>query len=420
LSHAFTVRTLGPQVIPSPLDLGHVADDDRVLVDVELHAGQRASMARAFEKAGPRETLFFDPAACRVGILTAGGLCPGTNNVIRTIVLELFHKYGVRSVLGFRFGFAGLDPASGVEPISLSLDDVRHIHGRGGTILGTSRGKHDVGTMVETLDARGVDALFVIGGDGSMRGAHAIAEEALARGRKLAVVALPKTIDNDVAWVDKTFGFDTAVAVARNAVDAAHTEALSIRNGVGLVKLMGREAGFIAAHAALASHDVDACLVPEVPFSRTRLLAWLEKRLAARGHAVVVVAEGCAKHFADLERAPKDASGNLDFGSDDLDVGAILSRDCARFGLKYIDPSYMIRGVPAAPVDAILCDDLARNAVHAAMAGKTDVLVGRWHRSFTHVPLPLVLEGKKRIDPRGDLWRAVLETTGQPDLRPTK
>lgn len=417
MSHAgqaFAVRALGARTIPSPLGLEYVEDDERVLVDVQLRSGDRPHTSRAFEKAGPRSHLFFDPAATRAGIVTAGGLCPGINNVIRTIVLQLFHKYGVRSILGFRYGFAGLDPSSHVEPISLTLDDVRHIHTRGGTILGTSRGMHDVGRMVETLDARGVDVLFVIGGDGSMRGAHAIAEEAIARGKKIAVVGVPKTIDNDIPWVDKSFGFETAVAMARTVIDAAHSEAISAADGVGLVKLMGREAGFIAAHATLASHDVDACLIPEVPLSLERLFAYVERRIATRRHAVIVVAEGCAKQLVSTDGAPRDASGNLDFGSERLDVGRILARRFERYTLKYIDPSYMIRGVPAEAVDAILCDDLARSAVHAAMAGKTDILVGRWHRVFTHVPLPLVLSEKKRIDPRGPLWRAVLETTGQP------
>jgi 6-phosphofructokinase 1 len=433
--NAWTVRTLGPRTIASPLGLStepndevpdFVPDDTRVLHQVELAAGQTVDATRAFEKAGPREKIYFAPATATAGIVTSGGLCPGINNVIRTIVLQLFHRYGVKTVFGFRYGFAGLDPASGLAPEMLTPDHVRHVHGRGGTMLGTSRGGHDPKVMVDTLEANGVDMLLAIGGDGTMRGAHAIAEEADRRGKKIAVVGVPKTIDNDIAFVDKTFGFETAVAMAKVAIDAAHTEATSARGGIGLVKLMGREAGFIAAHAALASHDVNVCLVPEVSFAvegPNGLLAYLEKRLATRGHAVVVAAEGCATSLpASLENAPRDASGNLSFQSASLDIGSHLRTRIVSYfkekkipvTLKYIDPSYMVRGVRADANDAIFCDELARAAVHAAMAGKTDVMVGRWHRAFTHVPLPLALSEKKRIDPDRELWLAVLETTGQP------
>jgi 6-phosphofructokinase 1 len=276
--------------------------------------------------------------------------------------------------------------------------------------------------MAAALAARGVDALVAIGGDGTMRAAHAIGEAARARGQRLGVVAVPKTIDDDIPFVDKTYGFETAVAMARTAIDAAHEEAIAVENGIGLVKLMGREAGFIAAHATLASRDVNACLVPEVPFDTERVLAWLEARLAARAHAVIVVAEGCGARLVGEPDALRDEVGNLRFQSEELDIGPHMKRAIERwfrerrvaFTLKYIDPSYTIRGVPAHAIDAAFCDELARHAAHAVMAGKTDVLVGRWHRVFTHVPLPLVLARKKRIEPDGDLWFAVLEATGQP------
>lgn len=433
---AWGVRTLGECKHPSPLGLSttqndgvpdYVDDHVRVLHDTDVSEGHAPDTTRTFEKAGPRARIFFDPPQTRAGIVTAGGLCPGINNVLRSLVLQLFHKYGVKSILGFRYGFGGLDPATKVPPMPLGPDDVRHIHARGGTLLGTSRGRRDLGVMLDTLDEHAIDILFVIGGDGTMRGAHALGEAARARGRALSIVGIPKTVDNDIPFVDKTFGFETAVAMARVAIDAAHTEALSVMNGVGLVKLMGRGAGFIAAHATLASRDVNLCLVPEVPFAvegPSGLLAFLEKRLAARGHAVVVVAEGCASMLADAEKGPRDASGNLRFADDALDIGHFLrDRICAHFSekglpltLKYIDPSYMIRGVPATAMDAVFCDELARYAVHAAMAGKTDVMVGRWHRVFTHVPLELALSTKKRIDPDRELWLAVTETTGQPVL----
>jgi 6-phosphofructokinase 1 len=428
----WVVRTLGDRDVLSPLGLSKLSGDEipdyvrdgiRVLQDAELSPGELPDASRSFEKAGPREYLFFEPKETRAAIVTAGGLCPGTNNVIRSLVLHLVHKYGVSAVLGFRYGFAGLDPASKTSPVPLSPDDVRHIHARGGTMLGTSRGGRDAGVMCDMLAEHRIDCLFTIGGDGTMRGAHSIADEARKRGMKLAVVGIPKTIDNDIPFVDKTFGFETAVSMAKVAIDAAHTEALSVLNGIGLVKLMGRNAGFIAAHAALASHDVNVCLVPEVRFDidgPRGLLPFIEHRLKTRGHAVVVVAEGCGVRLA--EGGPRDASGNLRFASADLDIGTHLKmridRHFADAGipitLKYIDPSYMLRGVPANAMDAVFCDELARYAAHAAMAGKTDVMVGRWHRSFTHVPLPMALSEKKRIDPDKELWLAVTETTGQP------
>ncbi|MDB4935844.1 MAG: Diphosphate--fructose-6-phosphate1-phosphotransferase [Labilithrix sp.] len=429
----WSVRNLGERRVLSPLGLSKIADDEipdyvpdgmRVLHDVELSPGEIPDTSRSFEKAGPREYLFFDPKTTRAGIVTAGGLCPGINNVIRSLVLHLVYKYGVQHVTGFRYGFAGLDPASGFAPVPLGAEDVLHVHARGGTMLGTSRGSHDPGVMVETLAKSRIDCLFAIGGDGTMRAAHAISEEAIKRGMNLAVVGIPKTIDNDIPFVDKTFGFETAVSMAKIAIDAAHTEALSALHGIGLVRLMGRSAGFIAAHAALASHDVNVCLVPEVRFDVDGphgLLAYLKRRLETRGHAVVVVAEGCGMRLA-AKDGPRDASGNLRFASADLDIGTYLKERIEHYfaenampiSLKYIDPSYMLRGVPANAIDAVFCDELARYAAHAAMAGKTDVMVGRWHRSFTHVPLPLALSAKKRIDPHKELWLAVTETTGQP------
>jgi 6-phosphofructokinase 1 len=436
-SSQYEVASLGPCTIASPLGLSttdadrspsYVREGTRVLHQLELAPGETPDARHALEKAGPRETVFFDPARTRAAILTAGGLCPGINNVIRALVLELVHKYRVASVVGFRYGFAGLDPAGGTpDAVPLGPDEVRHVHTLGGTMLGTSRGGHDSNVMLDTLLARAIDLLFVIGGDGTMRGAHALAEEAARRGARIAVIGIPKTIDNDIAFADKTFGFETAVAIARVAIDAAHTEATSARGGIGLVKLMGREAGFIAAHASLASHDVNVCLIPEVPFTLKGprgLLAYLERRLTERGHAVVVVAEGCGTQLAAATAdasAPRDPSGNLRFSESELDIGQHLKSEIGAhfeakklpFTLKYIDPSYMIRGVPANAIDAVFCADLARNAVHAAMAGKTDIMVGRLHRCFTHVPLPLVLSRKKRVDPHGDLWLSVTESTGQ-------
>ncbi|MBX3232481.1 MAG: ATP-dependent 6-phosphofructokinase [Labilithrix sp.] len=419
-AHRTDIRELGPRAVRSPLTSGgFVADSERILREIELPRPVAGGAPRFFELAGPRAELFFDPTRVHAAIVTAGGVCPGINDVIRGLVLELRHRYGVRAVTGFRYGFRGLVTA---PPIELDLASVASIHMTGGTMLGTARGPADPRDVVDVLEREGVQMLFVVGGDGSMRAAHAVAEEAARRNAAIAVVGIPKTIDNDIPFVDKTFGFDTAVSTARIALEAAHAEAISGERGVALVKLMGRHAGFLAAHATLASHDVNACLVPEVPFELEGphgLLRWLDRRLEARGHAVIVVAEGCTLPGANARE--RDASGNERLAADDRDVGRLLKRAIERSfdratTLKYIDPSYIVRALRATAEDATFCDALARNAVHAAMAGKTDILVGRWHRRFTHVALSDALRADKRLDPNGPVWRQVLEATGQPSF----
>jgi 6-phosphofructokinase 1 len=432
-----TISTLGERRVPSPLGLSTVPGDEiadyvpdraRVLVHAEALEDETPDTSLRFEKAGPRQQIFFEPRATRAAIVTCGGLCPGINNVIRSMVLELHHRYGVSEVVGYRYGYQGLGSKAQAS-MRLTPEVVRNIHTSGGSVLGTSRGTESASKLVDTLVRDEVDVLFTIGGDGTLRGAHAIHEELVRRDLRIAVVGVPKTIDNDVAYVDKTFGFDTAVEVARLALDGAHTEAVSAPNGVGLVKVMGRDAGFIAASATLASLEVNFCLIPEVHVDLDGprgLFAVLERRLAERQHALIVVAEGCARSFG-IDGGERDESGNLRYSSAELDVGAWLRDDIVRtfkargigVTVKYIDPSYMIRSVPANASDSIFCDMLARHAVHAGMAGKTDLVIGRWHSVFTHVPLSLVTSARKAVDPDGALWLAVGETTGQPSLANT-
>ena len=429
------VSTLGEATYPSPLALSSTPDDEvadfvpddaRVMLQVETTASAALEPPVLFEKAGPRSRIYFDPSRSRAGIVTCGGLSPGINNVVRAMVLELYYKYGVKDILGYRYGFEGLSPKVGMQPMQLGPDEVRSVHTAGGSFLGLSRGKQEVKLMVDTLVRDRVDMLFVIGGDGSLRGAQAIHAELLRRGVKKTVLGVPKTIDNDVAYVDKTFGFDTAVEIARMAIDGAHAEAVSARNGVAIVKLMGRESGFVAAAATTASAEVNFCLVPEVRFELEGpggLLMALQKRLNERGHAVIVVAEGCGASLVD-GNVERDASGNVRYASADADIGPSLrdaiighfKRVSLPITVKYIDPSYMIRSVPANAGDSIFCDALARQAVHAAMAGKTGIAIGRWHGVFTHVPLGITTSYRKRIEPDRTTWLAVTETTGQPRL----
>src|SRR5262245_32358848 len=423
-------RTLGERRIPSPLNLStHVGDGlahyvpDRTRVLYKVAADQEEDFdAHLFlERAGPREWLYFDPKETRVGVVTCGGLSPGVNNVIRSMVLEMTFQYGVRDILGFRFGFRGMNPARGYEPVPLTYELIRTIHNEGGSVLGTSRGAEDVAVLADYVQSLGIDILFCIGGDGTLRGAHALFEELEKRGAKISIVGIPKTIDNDIPFVYKTFGFDTAVEVVRQAIDGAHVEAIGTVNGVGLVKVMGRDSGFIAAYGSLASMQVNFCLVPEVPFDlhgEGGFPDCLDRRLMKHGHAVIVVAEGAGQQFFPDRSREVDASGNIV----PRDIGIFLREEIANFlrkrdhmfGMKYIDPSYMIRSVKANAGDAIFCDNLARSAVHAGMAGKTDVVIGLWHGIYTHVPIPLTVRGRKKIHPESYLWRGVVAATGQP------
>jgi 6-phosphofructokinase 1 len=368
------------------------------------------------ELAGPRKRIFFDPANLRCGIVTCGGLCPGVNDVIRAITMSLFYHYGVREVYGFRYGFEGLSRQR-QEPLPLTTDLVKNIHEMGGTLLGTSRGPQDVGEMADTLEQMGISVLFAIGGDGTLRGASAIVREIGRRGLKIAVIGIPKTIDNDISYIKQSFGFETAASEARRAVYAAHSEAIGVRNGIGLVKLMGRESGFIAAYSVLANPLVNFCLVPEVPFSAEKFLKALEERLEDRGHAVIVAAEGAGQDLLG-KTGERDLSGNPRLG----DIGLFLrERILAHFKqlsrevtLKYIDPSYIIRSLPANTHDSAFCLLLGQNAVHAGMAGRTDMVVGWWSHQFTHLPIRLAVSERKRLDPNGWIWNSVLAATGQP------
>jgi 6-phosphofructokinase 1 len=429
---ALNIRRLGTPSILSPMaglvqgrvtSPHYVHESDRVLLDdtVEGAAARLCEVPDlpSLEPGGPREFIYFDPQRTRAAIVTCGGLCPGLNNVIRGLVLELADNYGVTDVVGFRDGFRGL--VDGAEPVRLTPDDVAGIHNRGGTILGTSRGNQEPERMAATLERLGINVLFVLGGDGTLRGAQRIADEADRRGLTLSVVGVPKTIDNDIPYIDQSFGFQTAFSRATESIKAALTEASSTPNGVGLVKLMGRHSGFIACYAALASHDVDFVLIPEMPFQLdgdNGFLACLRRRVRKRGHAVVVVAEGAGQELFSYDGAV-DASGNARLA----DIGQLLRERIladhaaagAELSLRYVDPGYAIRSVAANGWDAVYCLRLAQAAVHAAMAGRTAMVVGRWHGRFVHLPIALATGSRNQVDPNGDLWMSVLEATGQPE-----
>jgi 6-phosphofructokinase 1 len=423
-----SIESLGEPRFLSPLRHGHSERfkdySHRILYDDTIAATQAAfrngEMPLSFEVAGPREKIFFDPPKVTAAIVTCGGLCPGLNDIVRGIVNELYNHYGTTRIYGIRYGYEGLVPRLGHVPLTLRPESVSTIHTFGGTILGSSRGPHDIGEMVDHLEELGVDILFLIGGDGTLRGGAAINAELRRRGLPKSVIGIPKTIDNDIMFIDKSFGFETAFAEAVKAVSAVHVEARGAVNGIGLVKLMGRHSGFIASFATLAAQHVDFCLIPEVPFElegSRGLLEALRHHIGQRKQAVIVVAEGAGQDLMQVIDE-KDASGNPRFG----DIGLFLKEKITDFfahrrmeiNLKYVDPSYIIRSVPASPQDNVYCTRLAQAAVHAGMSGRTNMLVGRWHGSFVHIPFDLVTHGRRRIDPNSDLWLSVLETTGQP------
>jgi 6-phosphofructokinase 1 len=415
------VESLGAGRYPSPISCAR-AEASWVPEDVRWTSATPPPGLMLFEEAGPRSRLFFDPARTRAALVTCGGLCPGLNNVIRSAFLELHHRYGVGEVLGFRWGYQGLDPVHGAAPIRLTPEFVEDIHKEGGTILGTSRGPVDTAVAVDNLIRLGVDILLTVGGDGTQRGSSDLFLESRRRGHPLAVVGIPKTIDNDVPFVSQSFGFQTSVEEATRIIDGAHTEAHSVQNGISLVKVMGRYAGFIAAAATIANQDVNFTLVPEVPFTLDGpggFLAVLKRRVLERKHAVIVVAEGAGQDLVAAAVEARDASGNAGIA----DVGVFLrdritayfKAEGVPFVLRYFDPSYSIRSRPADAEDAILCDAYARHAVHAGMAGRTGLVIGHMNDTFVHVPIGMLSTQSKRLDPAGSTWRAVLASTGQPE-----
>lgn len=423
-----TVETLGEPKIDSPLGAIHcIADHERILfnasadlVEKEVKSGIKPA---AFMKAGPRAKIFFDSSKLKCAIVTCGGLCPGLNNVIRSVVLTLYHSYGVRNILGIRYGLQGFIAKYGHPVMELTPDMVSEINELGGTILSSSRGPQGIEEIVDALERMNVGILFAIGGDGTFRATDKIAEEIRNRNARISVIGIPKTIDNDISLLSRSFGFNTAVSMATQAIGSAHVEANGAPNGIGLVKLMGRSSGFIAASAALDKRYANFVLIPESDFDIEGphgFLEVLEKRLHERKHAVIVVAEGAGQQYC--QSMGTDESGNPKLG----DIGLWLKERINGYfrskgievNLKYIDPSYMIRSVPATPDDSVFCGFLGQEAVHAGMAGKTNMVVGSLNEKFVYIPVKEIVKGRKRVDLNGKLWRSVLEATGQPSFKP--
>ncbi len=426
------IKNLGELKYPSPISfnlyeddekIGFFDSDDRVvsIIDTKniIDDFEKVADLPSFEKAGPREHVYFKPGGTCCAIVTCGGLCPGINAVVRSLVMMNWHRYGNRKIYGIRYGYNGLSTSEKIEPIELNPDIVRDIGHEGGTFLGSSRGAPSATMMVDRLEELGVDVLYVIGGDGTQRGALAIIEEIEERGLKIGVVGIPKTIDNDIEVIDKSFGFESAFSKACEAIYSGFVEAKGAPNGIAIVKVMGRDSGFIAARATVATNNVNFCLVPEIDFDiegRNGILVHIEERLKRRGSCVILVAEGAGQKFFENEEN-LDASGNKKLS----DIGVFLKEKIDEHFkkrgigtvIKYIDPSYIIRSCPPTPSDMYFCSQLAQMAVHAAMAGKSGMVVGLVHNKYVHIPMELATLQRKRINPHSQLWHSVLEATGQ-------
>ena len=424
----FNVKTLGPCLLnASNKDQQFVSDSDRIAFSSQVHnifqQIDNCSTFPSFEKAGPRQKIFHNPAETRAAIITCGGLCPGLNNVIKGVVRTLEGEYGIKHIDGIRYGYKGLTAQAVHEPLILNSHVVDQLHTQGGTILGSSRGNQDPKEMVDQLLKNKINLLFCIGGDGTLRGASAIASEINQRQLPISVIGIPKTIDNDLGFIEKTFGFETSVQVASEIITSAHCEAEGADRGIGIVKVMGRDSGFIAATASLANSVVDFCLVPEIDFQldgEKGLISALSDRLEENHHAVIVVAEGAGQNLFEQSVQQKDLSGNILKD----DIGVFLKDEISsRFNqmnqgvtMKYLDPSYHIRSVRANAADAVFCYLLAEHAVHAGMAGKTDVVIGHWNNFFTHVPIALATQQRRMVDLDGALWKGVISATQQEAL----
>lgn len=430
LNFSTQIPILGQAKITSPLkshtkkgepEKRFVSDDARVIVDVRMDKLQTPLKKNiSFDQAGPREKIYFDPSKLKCAIATCGGLCPGLNDIIRSIVLELYHIYHVKTIYGIKHGLQGFIPEFEHDVVELNPDSVSGIQNTGGSMLGSSRGTQDIDSIIDCLERMNVGILFMVGGDGTLMASKKIAEKIEKRNLKISIIGIPKTIDNDIHLVSRSFGFDTAVDVATLAIKGAHNEAIAYPNGIGLIKLMGRHSGFLAATAALAQQDANFVLIPEVDiflYGKTGFLQALEHRILKRKHAVIIVAEGAGQNLFEDQEKEFDPSGNIVL----QDIGLFLKDKIKQWfkgkdipvSLKYIDPSYIIRSLPANANDSVFCGFLGREAVHAGMAGKTKLLISFWNNRYVHVPMDASSGKRKNIDPLGRLWQSVLEATGQ-------
>eukprot|EP00871_Galdieria_phlegrea_P001173 jgi/Galph1/2056/GphlegSOOS_G759.1 len=406
-----------------PLNLNFIDEHDGVLNKVVFNTKEQYQVTM-YPRAGPRENIVFDPKKVKAAIVTCGGLCPGLNTVIRELTDCLCFQYGVVDIFGVQQGYRGFYSK---ELVPLTTENVDNIHKMGGTVLGSSRGGFDLEKIMDSIIKYGINQVYVVGGDGTIRGACILSDACRSRKLPVTVASIPKTIDNDIPIIDKSFGFDTAVEEASKAIDAAHTEVSCFPNGIGVVKLMGRNSGFIALYASLSSREVDCCLIPEVPFvihGQNGLLEYVRQCLLERGKMVLVVAEGAGQEFVrhDSLTIQLDASGNKKLA----DIGHFLyheiEEDLKKRGvevsMKYIDPTYMVRAVPSNASDNIYCTLLAHSAVHGSFAGYTGFTVGPVNGRHAYIPMKDIVKSQKQVDLRDRMWSRLVNSTGQPDFSP--
>jgi len=387
---------------------GHIIQNDS-------KAKQRAKeLSKGCVRANSCYHIWWEPKEVKAAIVTAGGLCPGLNSIIREVTSTLISEYGVKEVWGIKAGYNGLSDPLTYPPMRLTQENTRDIHMKGGSILQAGRGGFDGKRICENLRKLGINMLFVVGGDGTQYAGHLLAEAAKEEGLPVSIVGVPKSIDNDVLYFDKTFGFDSAVASASEVIRNGWVEASSAAKGVGIVKLMGRDAGFVAMHAALASDIVDLCLIPEVQWKLEDVQAFVDTRLQKQGYMVIAVAEGAGQEY--VATGEKDKTGHTIYG----DIGVFL-RDNLNGYLKpkggrtfYIDPSYIIRSVPVRPNDHIYCSRLAHDAVHTAMRGYTGVCVGAIHNIIIIMPSKLIAKGKKKVSVKSSAWQSCVQSCSMP------
>ena len=379
-------------------------------------------------KAGPRYHVALDNEKVKACIVTCGGLCPGLNVVIRELVMSLRYNYGVQDIFGIKWGYSGFyDDESWVR---LTPDDVKEIHTQGGTVLGTSRGGFDGQRIAAEMLKRGINMGFFIGGAGTHRGIKELTKIFRQKKEKVILVGIPKTIDNDIPIIDRSFGLDSAVTESVHVIRAANVEANCNPNGIGLVKLFGRSSGFVAMYATLAARDVNICLIPEVPFNlygENGLLDYIFKRLEIKHHVVIVVGEGAGFAVKDYDvkiSGKTDKSGNPVLP----DIGVLLKEEIKKkakelgieINLKYIDPTYIVRAGPANSFDCNYCAKLAQNAVHCAFAGYTNFSIGIVNNHTCMIPIDKISqEGVvRKIKTSDSDYLMMLASTGQPSFFP--
>uniref|UniRef100_A0A7S1RYX3 Phosphofructokinase domain-containing protein n=1 Tax=Alexandrium catenella TaxID=2925 RepID=A0A7S1RYX3_ALECA len=393
---------------PDELVQGHIIMND------SKQASRPSATSKGCVRANACKEIWWDPSEVRAAVVTCGGLCPGLNSIIREVTNTLWHQYDVRHIYGIQAGYNGLSNPEKHKPIQLSPDKVRDIHMKGGSILKAGRGGFNPEQICDRLERLGINMVFTVGGDGTQHASHLLYEEAKRRNLDISIVGLPKSIDNDILFFDKTFGFDSAVSTAADIMRNGWVEATSCDKGVGIVKLMGRDAGFVAMHAALASTIVDLVMIPEVNVKLEDVIEHIDSTLARKNFMLIAIAEGAGQEF--VATGEKDATGHTKYG----DIGTFL-RDEINAHLKksggrsfYIDPSYIIRSCPIRPNDHIYCSRLARDAVHCAMRGYTGVCVGPIHNIIVIMPSELIASGKRRVKLTSSAWQSCVQSCNMP------